>query len=81
MLTDGIIKPLKLIKHTEFVQTLRLKRKKEVRVKGGIWKSWAHIMGEDISYDDNVYAGVCVAEGVWQGYATARDPQSLYVAL
>ena len=38
-------------------------------------------MGEDISYDDDVHAGVRVAEGVWQGYATARDLQLLYVAL
>ena len=38
-------------------------------------------MGENISYNDDIHAGVCVTEGVWQGYTTARDLQLLYVAL
>ena len=38
-------------------------------------------MGEDISYNNNIHTGVRVAKDMWQGYATARDPQSLYIAL
>ena len=30
-------------------------------------------MGENISYNDDIHAGVCVTEGVWQGYTTS-DP-------
>ena len=36
MLADGMTKPLKSVKHAEFVKTLGLKRKEEVRAKGGI---------------------------------------------
>ena len=36
MLADGMTKPLKLVKHVEFVKTLGLKRKEEVRAKEGI---------------------------------------------
>ena len=33
MLADGITKLLKLIKHAEFIKTLKLKRKKEIKIK------------------------------------------------
>ena len=34
MLADGMIKLLKLIKYAEFIKTFRLRRKKEVKIKG-----------------------------------------------
>ena len=33
ILADGIIKPLKSIKHAEFIETFKLKRKEEVKTK------------------------------------------------
>ena len=40
MMADGLTKPLKAIKHTEFVRIFGLKRKEDVKVKGNIWRSW-----------------------------------------
>ena len=34
ILTDGMTKPLELIKHAEFIKIFRLRRKEEIKVKG-----------------------------------------------